>query len=121
MSQQTLSIDERLVEDISLSLNEPRWLKDFRMDALRSFNVLPEEKSNLYTKHALEIGKGLSSVKSLTYGTIASDALPLSEIASGIESGQYYVSTQSETIASKNVRSLESSGIVFCDLHEALE
>ncbi|MCL5068849.1 MAG: Fe-S cluster assembly protein SufD [Thaumarchaeota archaeon] len=121
MSQQTLSIDEGLVEDISLSLNEPKWLKDFRMEALQSFNVLPEEKSNLYTKHALEIEKGLSGVKSLKNNTVAPNALSLSEIASGIESGQYYVSTQSETIASKNVRSLESCGVVFCDLHEALE
>ena len=48
-------------------------------------------------------------------------AVSIGEIASGIESGQYYVSTQTETIASKNVRNLESKGVIFCDYHEALE
>ncbi|MCL4519214.1 MAG: hypothetical protein M1587_08470, partial [Thaumarchaeota archaeon] len=121
MSQQTLSIDEQLVESLSASLNEPKWLRDFRMSALRDFNVLPEEQSNLYVKHSQTVGKQLSAMQSLTDSTPASDALPLSEIASGMESGQYYVSTQSETIASKNVRSLESKGVIFCDFHEALE
>lgn len=91
------------------------------MSALRDFNVLPEEQSNLYVKHSQTVGKQLSAMQSLTDSTPASDALPLSEIASGMESGQYYVSTQSETIASKNVRSLESKGVIFCDFHEALE
>ena len=39
------------------------------------------------------------------------------ELAEGIESGgPYYIATMTETIASKNIKKLESDGIVFCDI-----
>ena len=114
-------MNESLVENISISLNEPKWLKEFRMDALQSFNTLPEEKSNLYTKHGLELINQLTVIESLKDNRVVPELLPLTEIAAGMETGHYYVSTQTETIASKNVRLLESDGVVFCDLHEALE
>ena len=119
MSQEEIDSEEALVENLSKSLNEPSWLKQSRLEALEQFRILPEEQSTLYTKHGLNIGLALKSLES--QATQAPDRLSIGEIASGIESGLYYVSTDNETIASKNIKNLESKGIIFCDLHEALE
>ena len=119
MSQEEIDSEEALVENLSKSLNEPSWLKQSRLEALEQFRILPEEQSTLDTKHGLNIGLALKSLESLA--TEAPDRLSIGEIASGIESGLYYVSTDNETIASKNIKNLESKGIIFCDLHEALE
>lgn len=120
MDQKILSVEEVEVENLSGSLNEPKWLTAFRLDALKQYNVLPEEQSNLYTKHGLKIGAGFNLSPRLEAKPVQG-ALPLPEIASGIESGQYYVGTPTETIASKNMRALQSKGVIFCDLHDALE
>ena len=54
--------------------------------------------------------------------SVSQSAQPMRELADGIESGSpYYIATMTETIASKNIKKLESDGIIFCDLHEALE
>ncbi|MCL5069038.1 MAG: SufD family Fe-S cluster assembly protein, partial [Thaumarchaeota archaeon] len=119
MEQETIRSEEAYVESLSKSLNEPSWLKKYRLDALNQFRLLPEEKSSLYTKHALNVGLAFQSLESQE--TPKRISLPMSEIASGIESGVYYVSTDFETIASKNIKNLDSKGIVFCDFREALE
>jgi FeS assembly protein SufD len=119
--QEVQSYEEDFVENLSRSLNEPSWLKEFRLTSLREFKILPEEKSNLYTKHALNLSLDFSSLANMQPAVADPSSPGISEIASGIESGQYYVSTQTETIASKNVRDLESKGVIFCDYHEALE
>src|SRR5579872_732143 len=104
MGQETKTFEEDFVERLSSTLNEPSWLKTFRLESLKQFQILPEEKSSLYTKHALNLGLDFKALASLG-GAIADPAAPtMGEIASGMESGQYYVSTQTETIASKNVR-----------------
>ncbi len=121
MTQQLLTLPEEKVERLSASLNEPRWLTKYRMDALKQFNALPEEQSNLYTKYSTELKIDYDSLASIEKIEPVREALSLAEIADGIESGYYYVSTQTETIAAKNIPDLESKGIVFCDLHEALE
>ncbi len=116
-------IDEGFIEQISANLNEPSWLKSYRLGALRHFAALPEEQSNLYSKYALDLRVdpatlGRKATAPLRHPTSAT----IEEVAQGIEStGAYYISTQSETIASKSVKGLESKGVVFCDLHEALE
>src|SRR5579875_981164 len=102
MAMQSVKIGEEYVENLSNSINEPSWLKNFRFEALRQFDILPSEQSNLYTKYALNLGSSLESLeKRLKEGPVESDTLPISELASGMESGHYYVSTQTETIASK--------------------
>ena len=121
MVQEIKSYEEDFVEKLSQSLNEPSWLKQFRLESLDQFRILPEEKSNLYTKHALNLGIDFKSVANMDPVAADPSSPGMGEIASGIESGQYYVSTQTETIASKNVRDLESKGVIFCDYHEALE
>jgi len=121
LEQQARTFEEGFVEKLSNSFNEPSWLTDFRMESLKQFEILPEEKSSLYTKHGLNLGLEFKSLASLEGATADPAAPSMSEIASGMESGQYYVSTQTETIASKNVRELESKGVIFCDYHEALE
>ncbi len=121
MAQQSVRIGEDYVEILSRSNNEPSWLTRFRLDALRTYNVLPEEQSNLYTKYALNLGISLESLDRKFNALGETNSPTLAEIADGMETGHYYVSTQTETIASKNIRDLESKGVVFCDLHEALE
>src|SRR5487761_451042 len=121
MTQQTAHIGEEYVENLSESLNEPSWLAKFRREAFRIYLTLPEEQSNLYTRYGLDLGADIETLGSRMEASVDKSALPISEIASGMESGHYYVSTQSETIASKNIRELESKGVIFCDLHEALE
>ncbi|MDG6907287.1 MAG: Fe-S cluster assembly protein SufD [Nitrososphaerota archaeon] len=121
MAQQVADARETLVESLSESLREPSWIRKYRIDALKQFNVLPEEQSTLYTKYGLGLKVEFADLAKNGKAVAHESALPISEIASGIESGHYYVSTQTETIASKNVRSLESRGVVFCDYHEALE
>ncbi|HKW04892.1 MAG TPA: SufD family Fe-S cluster assembly protein [Nitrososphaerales archaeon] len=121
MEQKAEEIGEEFIERLSESFNEPSWLRSFRMDAFKTYRTLPEEQSNLYTRYGIELGVDTKSLERRMDTPIEANGLPMSEIASGIESGYYYVSTQSETIASKNIRDLESKGIVFCDLHEALE
>jgi FeS assembly protein SufD len=121
MVQEELSVEEAFVEKISASFNEPSWLRYHRIEALKQFQLLPEELSNLYTRYGLNLKIDFGALTK-THDTSAHvNARPISEIASGIESGQYFVSTQTETIASKNVRDLESKGVIFCDYHEALE
>ncbi len=121
MEQEMKNVEEEFVENLSASFNEPSWLRQFRLGALKQFNILPDERSNLYTKYGLGLKIDLNALADSAKAAVHPTALPLSEIASGMESGQYYVTTQTETIASKNVRSLESKGVVFCDYHEALE
>ncbi len=42
---------EEQVESLSKSLGEPNWLKEYRLEALRSFSSLPLETSPLYKKY----------------------------------------------------------------------
>lgn len=119
MEQEALGSEEAYIENLSRSLNEPNWLKQFRLTALDQFRILPEEQSSLYTKHALNIGLAFKSPES--QAPLRRDSLSIADIASDIESGLYYVSTDFETIASKNIKNLDSEGIIFCDFHEALE
>lgn len=121
MVQEPTTIEEEFVEKLSSSFNEPAWLKRFRLDALGQFNVLPEEQSNLYTKYGSGLKVDFASLAKETKAIAHPSAVSIREIAAGIETGQYYVATQTETIASKNVRTLDSKGVVFCDYHEALE
>lgn len=121
MTQQLVKIDEEYLEELSKSSNEPNWLTKFRIDSLRSYLKLPEEQSNLYTKYALNLNVNLDSLGEKLFAKPDGKSASLGEIAEGIEKGYYYVSTQSETIASKNIKELESKGVVFCDLHEAIE
>ena len=121
MVQEATSVEESFVEKLSASFNEPSWMRQYRLEALKQFKLLPEELSNLYTKYGLELKIDFDELAKAESTKAHPSALPIAEIASGIESGQYYVSTQTETIASKNVKSLESKGVVFCDYHEALE
>jgi FeS assembly protein SufD len=118
--QEITSVEESFVEKLSSSFNEPSWIKNARLDALAQFNLLPEEQSNLYTKYGANVKIDFGSLTTAKK-IAAPNAQPISEISSGIESGFYFVSTQTETIASKNMRTLESKGIVFCDYGEALE
>ena len=120
MVQEITSVEESSVEAISASFNEPSWIKKFRLEALDQFNILPEELSNLYTKYGSDFKIDYEILRPQKI-TAADCALPISEIASGMENGYYYVATQTEAIASKNMKSLESLGIVFCDYHEAIE
>ncbi len=53
MSQQEVgSFNEGLVKSLSLSLGEPGWLTEARLQALQEFVSLPREKNPLYTKYA---------------------------------------------------------------------
>jgi FeS assembly protein SufD len=114
-------MEENYVESVSKSLNEPDWLSRFRFEALDAFITLPEEQSNLYTKYALDIPVDFARWSKTKDSRSASSSLPIAELASGMETGQYFVTNQTETIASKNIKNLESKGVIFCDLNEALE
>jgi len=116
-------IDAAFVERLSKSFNEPSWLRDFRVSALNEYFIVPDEQSNLYSKYALDLQVDAESVtKRMSLPSIAPSAQPMHELAEGIESGgPYYIATMTETIASKNIKKLESDGIIFCDLHEAIE
>ncbi|MHB1908362.1 MAG: Fe-S cluster assembly protein SufD [Nitrososphaerales archaeon] len=120
MTQQIVKINEEYIEELSKLINEPDWLKKFRLDAFRTYSEIPEEQSNLYTKYGLNLNVNPAEL-SRKFGSIKQETIPISELASGMESGFYYVGTQKETIASKNIRELERKGIIFCDLHEAIE
>ena len=52
MAQRAVSrFTEEQVGSLSDSLREPSWLKDYRLEALRSFSSLPLETSQLYKKY----------------------------------------------------------------------
>jgi Fe-S cluster assembly protein SufB/Fe-S cluster assembly protein SufD len=52
MAQRAVSrFNEEQVESLSKSLGEPNWLKEYRLEALRSFYSLPLETSPLYKKY----------------------------------------------------------------------
>ena len=44
MEQKIQSLEESFVEKLSDSINEPTWLKEFRLESLRQFKVLPGRK-----------------------------------------------------------------------------
>ncbi|MHB8566768.1 MAG: SufB/SufD family protein [Nitrososphaerales archaeon] len=120
MAQQVTTPGEERVERISSQFREPSWLKTFRLGALKCYSELPDEQSNLYSKYALDVKVDLSALE--REQKVDPLATPIHEIAEGIDpKGTYYVSTQSETIASKSVKSLEEQDVIFCDMHEALE
>ena len=98
-------------------------LESFRLSSLREYFNVPEEQSNLYSKYALDLNVDAESVaRRMSQPSTSPLAQPMRELAEGIESGSpYYVGTMTEAIASKNIKRLESSGVIFCDLHEALE
>jgi FeS assembly protein SufD len=121
MTQQLVKIGEDYIEEFSKSLNEPDWLTKFRIDSFNSYLILPEEQSNLYTKYALNLNINLGLLEQKLGARRSEKSASLGEITEGIEKGYYYVSTQDEIIASKNIKELESKGVVFCDLHEAIE
>lgn len=121
MIQEPTTIETEYVEKLSTYLGEPAWIKAYRKEALQQFNILPEEQSNLYTKYGSDPKIDLASLTRDLTAIAHSSAAPIVEIADGMELGQYYVSTQTETIASKNMKSLEAKGVIFCDYHEALE
>lgn len=53
MAQSTVSrFTEEQAESLSKALQEPGWLRDYRLEALRKFTSLPLETSPLYTKYA---------------------------------------------------------------------
>ncbi len=53
MQQLTLSsIGDSLINEISSSRNEPRWLKEYRNSALSIYQELPPEVSPLYNKYS---------------------------------------------------------------------
>jgi len=53
MAQSAVSrFTEGQVDSLSKSLREPNWLRDYRLEAFRSFSSLPLETSQLYTKYA---------------------------------------------------------------------
>ncbi|SRR5579875_2012753 len=118
--QEATEIGAEVVERISSSTGEPSWLKSFRLNALQYYLDLPDEQSNLYSKYALDIKFDLSSAS--RHLPSEPSAASMHEIAEGVDSkGPYYITTRSETIASKNVKDLETKGVIFCDFHEALE
>jgi Fe-S cluster assembly protein SufB len=52
MAQSALSrFTEEQVDSLSKRLDEPNWLKEYRLEALRSFHSLPLETSPLYKKY----------------------------------------------------------------------
>src|SRR6267378_3876323 len=52
MAQRAVSrFNEEQVESLSKSLGEPNWLRDYRLEAFRSFSSLPLEPSPLYKKY----------------------------------------------------------------------
>ena len=52
MSQEILSkLNTTVIDEISLSRNEPNWLKDYRKNSLSVYDSLPLEMSPLYNKY----------------------------------------------------------------------
>ncbi len=52
MAQRTVSrFTAEQVQSLSKSLEEPDWLREYRLEALKSFSSLPLETSPLYTKY----------------------------------------------------------------------
>jgi len=52
MSQEILSkLNTAIIDEISLSRNEPNWLKDYRKNSLSVYDNLPIEMSPLYNKY----------------------------------------------------------------------
>ena len=52
MSQEILSkLNTSHVEEISSSMNEPEWLKNYRKNSLSIYDSLPIETSPLYNKY----------------------------------------------------------------------
>ncbi len=112
---------EEYVEELSHSMSEPEWLTKFRLESLRTYSTLPDEQSNLYTKYGINLKLDFASLGESMKSRADPNSLGLAEIAQGVESGHYYIATQTETIASKNMDQLLSKGVIFCDLHEAIQ
>jgi FeS assembly protein SufD len=119
--QELRTLPKESVESLSSELKEPSWLTKFRLDALEQFNKLPEEQSNLYTKYSPTFEIDLFSLSRYEKAKPDPKASSLEVVTEGMESGYYYISTQTETIASKNIQELQNKKVIFCDLHEALE
>ena len=45
------SIENSLIDEISSSRNEPKWLKEYRNSSLSIYQELPHEVSPLYNKY----------------------------------------------------------------------
>jgi FeS assembly protein SufD len=120
LEQQSLETGKEFVESYSERRSEPNWLLRLRLGALESYRTIPDEQSNLYTKYGLNLKLNLETLEKSFASKIANTS-NLQEVASGMESGYYYVADQKNTIASKDVIELSSKGVIFCDFEEALE
>ncbi len=120
MAQQTMgAFTEEKVEALSRSLNEPEWLRSFRIDALGQFLKLPLEISPLYTKYA-----GVSQFDPGQFSVAPSnEALDLRSHFEGHLTGKetnIVLQGNSTTIHVDLDESLSKSGLEVMTLHEAI-
>jgi Fe-S cluster assembly protein SufB/Fe-S cluster assembly protein SufD len=121
LTQQTTisSFTEEKVKHLSQSFSEPRWLTEFRLDALKQFVGLPLEISPLYTKYA-----GVSAFDPSAFSVAGPDEkLDLRSHYEGYLTGKetnVILQGNSSTIHIDLDDELSKNGIEILDIHEAV-
>ncbi len=108
------------VLNLSKNRSEPAWLREFRTEALETFQRLPLELSSLYTKY-VDLGNvNLNSFNPLP----AEKSTPLSseelKLLTGEETAFTLIQSEGQTLLPELPQELTKLGVIFTDITTAL-
>ena len=120
MEQTLSSIQNSLLEEISLSKNEPDWLKEYRKNSLSIYNELPAEVSSLYNKYT--DAKRMDPTK-VSLSTISDSKLPafLSKRVEEVKKESGLIQVGTNVISTNLSDELKSKGVIVSSIDDALK
>ncbi len=120
MAQRAMgSFTEEAVKSVSLSLEEPAWLTELRLQAFEQFRSLPAEKNPLYTKYAFISAFDESAFGAYPKGTEADPRSFFKGYLTGKEANLLLQANQNEFPAQLE-STISSAGTVLMPLRDAI-
>lgn len=125
LREETSAYSKETVEQLSASLNEPDWMKKFRLQAWETFASLPMpstqdepwRRTDLRRLKLGELGPSLNGD-----GPVATAQVPdyLGEKLTDDEAGGVLLQVDGETVKYEVSDALKEQGVIFCDMHTAV-
>ncbi|MFM9876042.1 MAG: Fe-S cluster assembly protein SufD [Nitrosarchaeum sp.] len=121
MSQETLStINSGHIDEISLSQNEPDWLKKYRQNSLSIYDALPIETSPLYNKYT---DAKRMDPQQVSFSISTSNTIPvfLQKRLNELEKETCIIQIGSNVHKIHISDELKSKGLVITSIHDAIK
>lgn len=126
LKRETGAYSREAVEQLSQALNEPAWMREFRLQAWETFANLPLpttqdepwRRTDLRRLKLQELGPSLNG-----HGPLAVSQVPdyLGEQLTEGEAGGVMLQVDGETVKYELSDALREQGVVFCDMHTAVD